>query len=257
MERLQKRIASSGVASRRKAEELILAGRVKVNNEVITELGTKVSSKDEVMVDGVLLTKQSPLYIVLNKPRGIISSVSDEVGRKTVIDLLPTEFQEKGLYPVGRLDYDTKGIILLTNDGEFMNMMTGPKSGVQKEYLVRIKGMINQATVKKLEAGVMVENKMTLPCLVDIEDVDKTNNSSLVRITLTQGMNHQVKEMFKSVGHDVKRLTRVRFGHIQLGTLKEGEVRKLTIHEVKTLIELSKASKILKRENIRKYRIYN
>ncbi len=257
MERLQKRIASSGVASRRKAEELILEGRVKVNNEVVTELGTKVSTKDDVMVDGVLLTKQSPLYIVLNKPRGIISSVSDEVGRKTVIDLLPTEFQGKGLYPVGRLDYDTKGIILLTNDGEFMNMMTGPKSGVQKEYLVRVKGLINQATVKKLETGVMVENKVTLPCLVDIEDLDKTNNSSLVRITLTQGMNHQVKEMFKAVGHEVKRLTRIRFGNIQLGTLKEGEVRKLTVHEVKTLIELSKASKILKRENIRKYRIYN
>ena len=257
MERLQKRIASSGVASRRKAEELIKEGRVKVNGVVVTELGVKVTTKDDVEVDGVLLSKQAHVYLALNKPRSIISSVSDEVGRKTVINLLPEEFLGKGIYPVGRLDYDTKGIILLTNDGDFMNMMTGPSSGVQKEYLVRIKGIINQTTVKKLEAGVVINNKKTLPCLIEIEDIDKKAESSLVRITLTQGMNHQVKEMFKSVGHDVKRLTRIRFGNISLGDLKEGEIRKLTVHEVKTLIELSKASKILKRENIRKYRLYN
>ena len=241
MERIQKRIAASGIASRRKAEELILEGRVKVNGHIIDSLGIKVGPKDEVTVDDIVVSKLSSLYLALNKPRGYISSVSDELGRKTILDLVPAELKEYKVFPVGRLDYDTKGIILLTNDGDFMNKMVGPKSGIQKEYLVRVKGIIHN--------GVMIHGKMTLPALVFLDSIDRNNSSSLVRITITQGMNHQIKEMFKIVGYEVKRLTRVRFGNIKIDDLSEGEIRRLTIHEVKTLLELSKQSKILRIES--------
>ena len=248
MERIQKRIAASGIASRRKAEELILEGRVKVNGLVVSNLGTKVGPKDEVTVDDVVVSKLSSLYLVLNKPRGYISAVSDDLGRKTVIDLVPNEFKDFHLFPVGRLDYDTKGIIILTNDGEFMNQMVGPKSGVQKEYLARIKGIINTSALNRLENGVMINGKMTLPAIVSLASIDRENSSSLVRITITQGMNHQVKEMFKAVGYEVKKLTRVRFGNIKIDDLSEGEIRRMTVHEVKTLIELSKQPKLLRRK---------
>ena len=248
MERIQKRIAASGIASRRKAEELILEGRVKVNGLVVNNLGTKVGPKDEVTVDDVVVSKLSSLYLALNKPRGYISTVSDDLGRKTVIDLVPNEFKDFHVFPVGRLDYDTKGIIILTNDGEFMNLMVGPQSGVQKEYLARVKGIVNASALNRLENGVMINGKMTLPAIVSLASIDRENSSSLVRITITQGMNHQVKEMFKAVGYEVKKLTRVRFGNIKIDDLSEGEIRRLTIHEVKTLIELSKQPKLLRRK---------
>lgn len=248
MERIQKRIAASGVASRRKAEELILEGRVKVNGIVISNLGTKVGPKDEVTVDDVVVSKLSSLYLVLNKPRGYISSVSDEFDRKTVMDLVPKEFKDFHVFPVGRLDYDTKGVLILTNDGDFMNQMVGPKSGVQKEYLVRVKGIVNSSVLNRLENGVMINGKMTLPAIVSLESIDRENSSSLVRITITQGMNHQVKEMFKAVGNEVKRLTRVRFGNIKIDDMSEGEIRRLTIHEVKTLLELAKQPKLLRKK---------
>lgn len=256
MERIQKRIAASGVASRRKAEELILEGRVRVNGELVDSLGVKVGPKDEVTVDDIVITKSSFVYLALNKPRGFLSTVSDDLGRKTVMDLLPKEWHEFRLFPVGRLDYDTKGIILMTNDGDFMNMMVGPKSGIQKEYLVRVKGILNNGDLVKLENGVMVNGKITLPAIVSIESIDRTNATTLVRMVITQGMNHQVKEMFKAIGYEVKRLTRVRFGCVEIDDLSEGETRRLTIHEVKTLREASKQSKILRRENMGKYRRY-
>ena len=218
MERIQKRIAASGLTSRRKAEELILEGRVKVNGEVVNSLGCKVRPSDEVSVDDVVMV------------------------------LLPSEYRDLRIFPVGRLDYDTKGVILLTNDGNFMNMMVGPKSGIQKEYLVRVKGIMNKDDLDKLENGVMVNGKLTLPAIVSIESIDRANSSTLVRIVITQGMNHQVKEMFKTIGYEVKRLTRVRFGCVEINDLSEGAIRRLDIHEVKTLIELSKASKILRRD---------
>lgn len=255
MERLQKRIASCGVASRRKAEELIKEGRVKVNGEVIDTLGYKINQNDEVTVDDIIVQKVPKLYYVLNKPRGIISSVSDEHGRKTVLDLCPKELIESRVYPVGRLDYDTKGVILLTNDGEFMNQMVGPQSGIQKEYLVRISGIINQENIDQLAKGVIVKGKKTLPAIVEIDSVDKKNNSSLVRITISEGMNHQVKEMFKAIGYDVKHLTRVRFGNIRIDNLHEGELRRLTVHEVKVLFKLAKEPKVINKQINNKFRI--
>ena len=248
MERIQKRIASCGVASRRKAEELIKEGRVKVNGVIVETLGYKLNPNDEVTVDDVVISKVQKQYYVLNKPRAVISSAEDEHDRKTVLDFCSKEMLKDRLYPVGRLDYDTKGVILLTNDGDFMNRMVGPQSGIQKEYLVRIKGIITQEEIQKLEKGIVINGHQTLPALVDIDSVDRKNNSCLVRITITEGINHQVKEMFASIGHEVKKLTRVRFGNIRIDDLHEGEVRRLTPHEVKVLFELSKASKILKRE---------
>lgn len=248
MERVQKRIAACGVASRRKAEELIKEGRVKVNGITIDTLGYKLNPNDEVTVDDVVISKVQKQYYVLNKPRGVISSVEDEHQRKTVLDFCSEEIKKDRIYPVGRLDYDTKGVIILTNDGDFMNRMVGPQSGIQKEYLVRIRGIITAEEVQKLERGVIINGKQTLPSIVEIDSVDRKNNSCLVRITITEGMNHQVKEMFASIGHEVKKLTRVRFGNIRIDDLHEGEVRKLTPHEVKVLYELSKASKILKHE---------
>ncbi len=256
MERIQKRIAESGVSSRRKAEELILEGRVKVNGVVVDTLGMKVGPRDEITLDDVLLVRVQKLYYAMNKPRGIISTCNDEHNRTTVIDILPEELKNERLFPVGRLDYDTKGVLLLTNDGDFMNQMVGPNSGIQKEYLVRIKGIINNDELTKLEKGVKINGRMTLPSIAEIESIDRKNNSSIVRITITEGMYHQIKEMFTAIGHEVKRLTRVRFGNIVIDDLQEGEVRSLTIHEVKKLYDLAKRSKVIKKERLDNVRVY-
>ena len=243
MERLQKRIAECGICSRRKAEELILAGKVKVNGEVITILGTKVSYDDVIEVNGKIIEKETKKYYVINKPRGVVCTSSDDRGRTTIIDILPEILKKERLYSVGRLDYDTKGVLLLTNDGEFMNALVGPKSGLEKEYLARVKGIFTFTDIKKLSEGIVINGKKTLPAVVTIESLDREHGSSLVRIIITEGNYHQVKEMFKATGHEVKKLTRVRFGHITINNLKEGEVRVLTIHDVKTLYALSKQSK--------------
>lgn len=239
MERLQKVIAQSGLASRREAEELILAGRVKVNGEIITTLGVKVSDSDIVEVDHVIIEREEKIYILMNKPRGIITSTRDEKNRKTVISILPEEYQKYRLFPVGRLDYDTKGALLLTNDGELMNGLIGPRSNVEKEYLARIEGIITRMTLKKLASGIVIDGKKTRPAKVKLESVDRKNKSSLVRIIITEGRYHQVKKMFAAVGHPVKRLSRVRFGNLTLEGLPEGGIRPLTIHEVKQLYVLT------------------
>ena len=243
MERLQKRIAESGVCSRRKAEELITAGKVKVNGVVITLLGTKVSYNDVIEVDGKIIEKEEKKYYVINKPRGVVCTASDDRGRKTILDILPERIKQERIYPIGRLDYDTKGVLLLTNDGEFMNAMVGPKSGIEKEYLARVKGIMTMTDVKKLTEGVVLNGKKTLPAVVEIVSFDREHGSSLVKIIITEGNYHQVKEMFKSIDHEVKKLTRVRFGNITVNNLKEGEIKVLSIHEVKTLYGLAKQSR--------------
>jgi 23S rRNA pseudouridine2605 synthase len=256
MERLNKKIADAGICSRRKADELIQSGNVKVNGVVVTTLGTQVTDKDDVIVNDKLIEKVEKKYLVMNKPRGVICSVSDELKRKTVIDLLPPYYQQYRVFPVGRLDYDTKGVLILTNDGPFMNLLVGPKSGIQKVYLARIDGIILKETIARLEDGIMIEGKVCLPSLIDIESIDRKNNSTLVRITLTEGKYHQVKQMFELVGHKVKHLTRILFGNISVNEVGEGMIRELTIHEIKTLRELSKNDKVLKRIDIKKARRY-
>lgn len=247
MERLNKVIAASGICSRRKADQLIAEGKVTINGKIVNELGTMVSNKDLVQVNGVELAKEDKKYYCLYKPRGVISSVSDEKDRRTVISILPEMLKKERLFPVGRLDYDTNGVIILTNDGEFMNACVGPSSGVEKEYLARVKGIVKKEELEIFYKGMRINGEKLLPCRYNLESVDTVNQSSLVRVITTEGKYHQIKEMFKAIGHDVKKLKRVRFGSVTLDGLKEGEIRPLTIHEIKTLYFLAKEDK-----NIRK-----
>lgn len=236
-ERLQKYMAKSGVASRRHSEELIRDGKVTVNGIVITEMGYKVSTYDIIKVDGIEIAKEEKKYYVMNKPRYIICSVNDEKNRKTVISILPNSLNKYRLFPVGRLDYDTKGVLLLTNDGEFMNSLVGPKSFTEKEYLVRVDGIVSKEDIKKLIEGVVIEGGYkTRKCKAFVKSIDKVNKSTLLDITIQEGKNHQIKNMVKAIGFPSKRLTRIRFGCLSIEGLKEGEVRELTIHEVKSLL---------------------
>ena len=236
-ERLQKYMARSGVASRRHSEELIKEGKVKVNGVVITEMGYKVSKNDVVEVNGMEITIEEKKYYVMNKPRYLICSANDEKDRETVISVLPKELAQYRLFPVGRLDYDTKGVLLLTNDGDFMNTLVGPKSLTEKEYLVRVEGIVTKEEIKKLSEGVIIDDGYkTRKCRTYIESIDNKNKSSLIGIVLQEGKKHQVKNMVEAIGHKAKRLTRIRFGCISIEGIKEGEIRELSIHEIKTLL---------------------
>lgn len=235
-ERLQKVMAQSGVASRRKCEEIITAGKVKVNGVVITELGYKVGPNDEIVVNGKLLEKEQKVYYVMYKPVGYVTTVSDEHDRKTVLDLITKEdLNRTRVYPVGRLDYDTSGVLLLTNDGELANRLLKSDNFVKKTYVARIKGLFNEAAMLKMMRGVKIDGVMTKRAKVEPISVDKKNNSSLVRLTITEGRNRQVRKMFEAVGYEVKHLKREMFAGITLEGLSEGMYRELTIHEVKVL----------------------
>ena len=229
MERLQKVIAASGITSRRKAEELIKQGKVKVNGQVVTELGTKVDSKDEIEVNNQIIEKETKEYYLLNKPRGVITSTSDDKNRKTVVELINTDAR---IYPVGRLDYDTTGALLLTNDGEFANILTHPKNNIDKVYLAKLNGIITGVQINKLKDGVLLDDVLVKPSRVKLKKVNKESNTSMVEITIHEGKNHQVKRMFESVGFLVDKLTRERIGIFNLEGLKSGEYRKLTPKEV-------------------------
>ena len=229
MERLQKVIASSGIASRRKAEELIKDGKVKVNGKVVKELGTKVDSKDTIEVNNKIIEKEIKEYYLLNKPRGVITSTSDEKGRKTVIDLIDTTAR---IYPVGRLDYDTTGALLLTNDGEFANILTHPKNNIDKVYLAKLNGIIKGEQINKLKDGVILDNVLVKPSRVKLKKVNPESNTCMVEITIHEGKNHEVKRLFESVGFLVDKLTRERIGIFNLEGLKSGEYRKLTPKEI-------------------------
>ena len=232
MERLQKVIANSGITSRRKAEELILNGKVKVNGRTIITLGTQVSVNDKVEVNGVLINKEEKVYYLLNKPREVIASVSDDLGRKTVVDIIK---DDKRIYPVGRLDYDTTGAIILTNDGEFANLMMHPKNEIDKCYIAKIEGELTPKELMMLKTGVVIDKVKTKKARVKIRRVDKKTNTSIVEITIHEGKNHQVKKMFESVGHTVLKLKRERIAFLTLDGLKSGEYRKLSHKEVTTL----------------------
>ncbi len=238
MERLQKVISDNGYTSRRKAEELIKQGKVLVNGEVAT-IGQKVDNNDEIIIDGVVLNKDidSKVYYLLNKPRGVVTTASDEKGRKTVVDLIESE---KRIYPVGRLDYDTTGCLLLTNDGELTNKLTHPSNNIDKVYVAKIKGIITGVDINKLKNGVKIDNYKTSKCRVKLKSYDKKTQTSLVELTIHEGHNHQVKKMFEAVGYDVVKLTRTRFAFLDVKSLKSGEYRKLLPHEVKKLYSLVK-----------------
>ena len=235
MERLQKVIAKSGYCSRRKAEELIKQGKVKVDNVAVTKLGTKVIGNETITIGGKALNKEEKEYILLYKPRGVVTTTSDDKKRKTVLDLIDTK---KRLYPVGRLDYDTSGIIVLTNDGDSTHLLLHPKKKIDKVYLAKIEGILTGLEINKLEKGVIIDGFKTSPCKIKVKKADKKNNISLVMITIHEGKNHQVKNMFSLVGHEVIKLKREKIAFLDLKGLKPGEYRYLTIKEVKKIYSL-------------------
>ena len=233
MERLQKVIANSGYCSRRKAEELILEGKVFVNGSVIRELGTKVSHDDEIEVDGLSIKKDHNYeYYLLYKPRGVVTTTNDDKGRKTVVDLIDTTAR---IYPVGRLDYDTTGVLLLTNDGVFANGLMHPANEIDKVYIAKVKGLVNKEIAMKLSNGVFVDGKKTSKAHVKVKKYDKKSQTSVVELTIHEGRNHQVKKMFEAVGFEVLKLKRERISFLDVSNLKSGEYRKLNIKEVKKL----------------------
>lgn len=232
MVRLQKAIADSGFCSRRKAEEYIVKGKVFVNGERITELGSKVEGNEEIIVDGNAISKQDKEYYILYKPRGVISSTKDDKGRKTVVDFFSSN---KRLYPVGRLDYDTTGIILLTNDGEFANMMLHPKNKIPKVYIAKLEGIIDGYSIKKIKSGVVIDGIKCTPDRVKLKSADKKSNTCIVEITIHDGRNHEIKRIFESAGYNVIKLKRESIAFLTLQGLSSGEFRKLTIKEVKQL----------------------
>ena len=242
MERLQKVLAQAGVASRRKSEKLMLDGLVKVNGKVVTELGTKVSRMDTIEVEGVQLTKETPVYYLLYKPRGYISTVDDEKGRKTVMDLVPEISQR--VYPVGRLDYDTSGVLLLTNDGDFSYLMTHPKFEIKKKYVAKIKGIPTRENLKLLETGIELDDGSTAPARVKMTSTDKKANIAIVEITIHEGRNRQVRRMFEAIECPVQKLKREEFANLTTHGLNAGESRELTRHELKQLRVLAETGKI-------------
>ena len=236
--RLQSYMASCGVASRRKCEEIITSGKVKVNGEVVVTLGTKVSPKDVVEVNGVIIKKEELVYYALNKPSGYVTTLDDEHGRRKVIDLFEKEDLDKRIFPIGRLDYDTQGILLFTNDGELANKLTSPKSNVEKEYLARVKGHADKVALGKLVRGVVINGYKTRPAEAEVIEYKKDTDTSLLRLVITEGKYHQVKNMCEAVGLPVKKLTRLRFATISTEGIPKGAYRKLKIHEVKQLYNL-------------------
>lgn len=232
VERLQKVISNSGFASRRKAEELIKEGRVTVNGQIVNQLGIKVSGNDLIEVDGIRIKYEEKVYFLLNKPRSVITSTSDEKGRKTVIDLIKTD---KRIYPVGRLDYDTTGILLLTNDGELTNLMLHPSNQIDKVYIAKVNGLVGKNETTRLARGVFIDGKKTSKARVKVKRFDKRNNVSIVELTIHEGRNHQVKKMFEAIGLTVLKLKRERIDFLDLTGLKSGEYRILNPKEVKKL----------------------
>ncbi len=236
MERLQKVIANSGFCSRRKAEEYISSGKVYVNGNKVLELGTKVSYDDSIVVDGTLLSaKEEKEYYLFYKPDRVISSVSDEKGRKTVVDFIPTHNR---IYPIGRLDYNTTGILLLTNDGELANRLMHPSQNVEKVYLAKIKGILTPNEFMQLKKGIVIDNRKVIPTCLKVKKINHDANTSSVLIGIVEGRNHIVKKLFSSLGHEVIKLKRESYAFLTLEGLRPGESRKLSIKEVKRLYAL-------------------
>ncbi len=234
MERLQKVIANSGYTSRRKAEELISLGKVKVNGSIVRELGTKVNEEDIIEVEGKVLEKnEKKVYYMLNKPRGVISSVTDELKRKTVVSLIDTNLR---IYPIGRLDYDTTGLLLLTNDGCLANLLMHPKNEIEKKYIAKIEGVLSPSEFYGLKKGIVIEGRKVIPTYLKVRK--ETENNSIVEISIIEGRNHIVKKIFESLGHPVLKLKRESYAFLSLGNLKSGEYRELSLKEVKKLYSL-------------------
>jgi pseudouridine synthase len=241
-QRLQKLIAAAGIASRRRAEELITAGRVTVNGEVIKELGTKADpDKDHIKVNGKLINPQlqsrEKVYVLLNKPKGYLSSVSDPEDRPLVTELLPPSLGK--LHPVGRLDFNTEGLLLLTNDGDFTNFVTAARNRVEKVYEVKVKGVPTETGIERLRRGVTLEDG-TRTAPAKITNLHETQTNAWFEVLLHQGRNQQVRRMFELIGHSVLKLRRVRIGFLTDDGLKPAHWRLLSLAEVARMMKKKK-----------------
>lgn len=231
-ERLQKYMAACGIASRRKCEEIILQARVKVNGKIVNELGVKIDEeKDLVTLDDKLIKKEkNKVYIALNKPKGYVSTVRDERGRKTILDLVDVT---ERIYPIGRLDYDTSGLILLTNDGDIYNKIIHPKQEKNKIYIALIKGIPTENDIKKFEIGINIEGYVTAPAKFKI--IKKFKDYCEVEIIIHEGRNRQIRKMCDFINHQVLELKRIQIGDIKLGNLPLGKWRYLSTKEVENI----------------------
>jgi len=237
-DRLQKVIAQAGITSRRKAEQYIVDGRVKVNGVTVTELGTKVTVKDQVEVDGVPIERENKVYYVLYKPRGYVSTVDDDKGRETVIDLL-TDVPER-IFPIGRLDYASSGILLLTNDGDFAHLLMHPRHEVEKVYIAKIKGIPSNQKLDVLRTkGVESDGETLRISRYKVMSTDKKADTMLVEVRLHEGKNRHIRRMFEQLGHPVSKLRRETYGTISLDKMQPGTYRELTRQEVHQLKELA------------------
>lgn len=236
--RINKYIALCGVASRRKAEELILAGRVTVNDEVMTELSYKVDEENDIVkVDDKLIKEENKLvYILLNKPEGYITTVKDQFDRPSVLDLV-SDIKER-VYPTGRLDYETSGLLLLTNDGDLTYKLTHPKHEVDKTYVARVKGKLTKEEIERFKTGLKIEDYTTAPAKLKVIKYDEQRDSSLLEIKIHEGKNRQVRKMCKAINHPVLRLRRSAMGKIKIGDCEIGKYRYLTEDEIKYLKNL-------------------
>ncbi len=235
--RINKYIAQCGIASRRKAENIIKSRKVKVNGKVTTDLSTEIKDTDIVSIDNKTIKIVSNLvYYKLNKPKGYITSTSDDKDRKTVINLMRSIHYR--VFPIGRLDYDTEGLLLLTNDGEIANILTKPNSEVKKTYVLHIGGIINKDEIKKLSTGVDIGDYITRPCSVEL--IETNGTQSKLKVTITEGKNRQIRKMFASIGKEVTFLKRIQIGDIKLGGLSRGEYAPLNQKEIRYLKSLKK-----------------
>ena len=231
--RLNKFLSGSGAASRRKCDEIIASGKVTVNGKVVTEIGSQINEKkDKVMVEGkAVCLPSSFVYIKLNKPKGYACTASDEKGRKTIYDLVDCE---ERLFSIGRLDYNTEGLIILTNDGDFANKVSHPRYDVEKEYRVTIEGKIKESELAVLRKGVVVDGQKMPPAKVKLLSQDE--NVSKISVVINEGQNRQVRRMFEAIGREIKLLKRVRIGSVRLGGLSRGQWRDLTEDELNLLV---------------------
>ncbi|MBR4470716.1 MAG: rRNA pseudouridine synthase [Erysipelotrichaceae bacterium] len=234
MERLQKIIAGSGYCSRRKAEELILEGKVSVNGQIITQLGFKADENDEILVEGKPLGREEKVVYILNKPKNVISSAEDDRGRKTVVDLIDCPYR---LYPMGRLDFDSSGLLLLSNDGELMQKLIHPRFEVEKTYEVTIDSLISNEEIAKLERGVQIDDYISAPARIRLIRKNENQYTSFLEVTIHEGKNREIRKMFETIGSHVTRLHRIKEANIELGKLKSGEYRLMKPYEVKKLKE--------------------
>ena len=267
-ERLQKILAAAGIASRRKAEELILAGRVQVNGEIVTKLGTRADAeRDHIKVDGKLLHgREQRRYYVLNKPRGYVTTVDDPEGRPTVMDLISGAGGKRSgkvrLYPVGRLDYNSEGLLLMTNDGELANALSKAATGVEKTYLVKVAGTPSGSALEQIRRGIMIDRGrldevyagrrdrvVTAPAKVELA---RGGDNPWYELTLTEGRNRQIRKMFEELGHHVEKIRRIGYGALRLD-VPQGAFRELTMGEVMALERASKGKKVVPKKNLPEY----